>query len=122
TVKALADAGARIMAVSDVSGALYQPEGLDILRVLEHTRRHPRGLLEGYAGEEAEVIDNATLLTLDCDVLIPAALEGQIHGGNAAAIQAPIIVEGANGPTTDEAGQILHDRGIQVVPDILANA
>lgn len=122
TVKALADAGARIVAVSDVSGALYQPEGLDILRVLEHTRRHPRGLLEGYAGEEAEVIDNATLLTLDCDVLIPAALEGQIHGGNAAAIQAPIIVEGANGPTTDEAGQILHDRGIQVVPDILANA
>src|SRR5690606_28578840 len=86
------------------------------------TRNHPRGLLEGYPGEDAEPIGAAELLTVDCDVVIPAALEGQITTANAGDIRAPIIVEAANGPTTGEADRILEDRGITVVPDILANA
>lgn len=122
TVRFLAEAGCNIIAISDVSGALYNPEGLDLQRIENHVRQHPRGLLEGYAGDDAEWIDNATLLSLECDVLIPAALEGQLHGGNAGDVRARVVVEAANGPTTGEADQILNERGIVVVPDILANA
>ncbi|MDI3340041.1 MAG: Glu/Leu/Phe/Val dehydrogenase [Sphaerobacter sp.] len=122
TVRTLAEAGCRIVAISDVSGGLYNPHGLDIARIITHTRNHPRGLLEGYPGEDADPIGPAELLTVDCDVVIPAALEGQITEANAGAITAQIIVEGANGPTTAEADRILADRGITVVPDILANA
>lgn len=122
TVRTLAEAGCKIVAISDVSCALHNPQGLDLNRITEYTKHHPRGLLEGYPGEDAEVIDNAALLTLDCDVLIPAALEGQLTGDNAADIRARFIVEGANGPTTGAADQILSERGVVVVPDILANA
>lgn len=122
TVRTLAEAGCRIVAISDVTGGLYNPEGLDIPRIVAHTRNHPRGLLEGYPGEDAEHIGAAELLTVDCDVVIPAALEGQITTDNAGDIRAPIIVEAANGPTTGDADRILQDRGITVVPDILANA
>jgi len=115
--------GSTIVAVSDVSGAIYNPNGLDIPTLIEHVRRNPNRLLQGY-GRQGEVdhITNAELLTLDADVLIPAALQDQITADNANQIRAGVIVEGANGPTTFEADQILNDRGIQVVPDILANA
>jgi glutamate dehydrogenase (NAD(P)+) len=122
TVRFLGEAGCKIVAISDVSGGLYNPDGLDIARINEHVNNHPKRLLEGYVGEDAEPISNADILILNCDALIPAALEGQITGANADKIRARIIVEGANGPTTSDADPILASRGIVVVPDILANA
>jgi glutamate dehydrogenase (NAD(P)+) len=122
TVKSLSESGCKIIAISDVTGGLYNERGLDIPRINAHVAAHPQHLLEGYVGEDAEHISNDSILTLDCDVLIPAALEGQITEANAADIRARIIVEGANGPTTSEADVILKERGITVVPDILANA
>jgi len=122
TVRFLNEMGVRIIAISDVSGGLYNPEGLDIARINAHVANHPRHLLEGYPGEDAEQISNAEILTLNCDVLIPAALEGQLTIDNAHDIKARLIVEGANGPTTQEAAAILAERGIKAVPDILANA
>ena len=114
--------GSKIAAVSDVSGGLYRPGGLDISSINEHVTRHPKGLLEGYDAPGVEEIDNDELLTSDVDVLIPAALEHQIRADNAPDIRAKMIVEGANGPTTREADEILSDRGVIVVPDVLANA
>lgn len=122
TVRFLRDFNVRIIAISDVSGGLFNPEGLDIDRIDAHVASHPKRLLEGYAGDDAKSIPNSEILTLDCDVLIPAALEGQITGANAADIKARLIVEGANGPTTSDADVILAERGIKAVPDILANA
>lgn len=121
-VRFLVEAGCRIVAISDVSGGLYNPDGLDIPRINEHLDRHPKRLLEGYIGDDAEPISNADILLLDCDALIPAALEGQITGLNATCVRARIIVEGANGPTTSEADVMLASRGVLVVPDIFANA
>jgi len=114
--------GCRILAVSDISGGLYDPRGLDIADINRHVAAHPRRLLEGYEASGVEKIGNDELLTSDVDVLIPAALEHQIRVDNARDIQAQMIVEGANGPTTREADDILHERGVTVVPDILANA
>ena len=114
--------GCQIVAVSDVSGGLYNPQGLDISSINQHVTAHPRGLLEGYEGPGVERINNEELLVAEADVLIPAALEHQIRADNAPYIRAKMIVEGANGPTTREADEILQDRGIIVVPDILANA
>jgi glutamate dehydrogenase (NAD(P)+) len=122
TVRFLEEAGCKIVAISDVSGGLYNPDGLDIARINEHVNSHPKRLLEGYIGEDAEAISNADILILNCDALIPAALEGQITSANADKIRARVIVEGANGPTTSDADPILASRGIVVVPDILANA
>jgi len=122
TVRFLNEFGVKVIAISDVSGGLYNPDGLDIARINAHVANHPKRLLEGYPGEDAEVISNAEILTLDCDVLIPAALEGQITVDNAADVRARLIVEGANGPTTGDADAILDARGVKVVPDILANA
>ena len=114
--------GCRIVAVSDISGGLYHPHGLDIAGLNQHVATHPDHLLEGYAGAGVAKISNDELLTSDVDVLIPAALEHQIRADNAHRVRARMIVEGANGPTTPEADEILNDRGIIVVPDILANA
>jgi glutamate dehydrogenase (NAD(P)+) len=114
--------GCQVVAVSDISGGLYHPQGLDICGINEHVINHPRGLLEGYDAPDVERISNDDLLTSDVDVLIPAALEHQIRGDNAPDIRARMIVEGANGPTTREADDILNDRGVVIVPDILANA
>jgi glutamate dehydrogenase (NAD(P)+) len=111
-------AGAQVVAVSDVGGAVYDPRGLDVPRLTAYYRE--TGQVRGYPGTRA--LDNAELLRLDADVLLPAALEGQITRDNAAEIPARIIVEGANGPTTPEADEILARRGVLVVPDILANA
>ncbi len=115
--------GCTIIAISDVSDALYNPNGLDLAAINSYVARSPGRLLKGY-GQNGDVqhITNAELLTLDCDVLIPAAIENQITDKNASQIKASIIVEGANGPTTFEADAILRERGIYVVPDILANA
>jgi glutamate dehydrogenase (NAD(P)+) len=122
TVQPLYEAGCKIVAISDVSGGLYNPNGLDIPRINAHVQAHPSRLLAGYPGEDAEPVSNAEILTLEAEVLVPAALEGQITSANAWDIHARIIVEGANGPTTSEADDILAERGITVVPDILANA
>jgi glutamate dehydrogenase (NAD(P)+) len=114
--------GCKIVAVSDVSGGLYNPHGLDIESIEQHVASHPRCLLEGYAKGAGEKITNEELLECDVDVLIPAALEHQIRRDNAPRIRARYIIEGANGPTTPEADEILNERGIIVVPDVLANA
>jgi glutamate dehydrogenase/leucine dehydrogenase len=114
--------GCKIVAVSDVSGGVYKPDGLDIANVNWHVANHPRHLLEGYEGRGISQITNEELLTLDVDVLIPAALEHQFHAGNAHQVRAKMIVEGANGPTTPEADEILEAKNVIVVPDILANA
>ena len=110
--------GFNVVAVSDITGGIHNPNGLDIPNVLEHMRK--TGGLSGFPG--ADALTNAELLTVDCDVLIPAAMENQITEENAHKVRASLIVEGANGPTTPEADDILNDRGITVVPDILANA
>jgi glutamate dehydrogenase (NAD(P)+) len=110
--------GMRIVAVSDKSGGIYNPKGLKIRDVLQHTRQ--RRFLSDY--KDAEHIGNEDLLTIDCDVLVPAALENVITSHNAAAVKARIICEGANGPTTAGADKILEENGVFVIPDILSNA
>lgn len=114
----LSEAGAKIVAVSDVGGGLYRASGLDISTLLLYRSEH--GVIAGFPG--AEPLTNGELLTLRCDVLIPAALEGQLHEGNADRVRARLIVEGANGPTTAEGDEIFRSRGIPVVPDIMANS
>jgi len=114
--------GCKIIAVSDISGGLYCLHGLDIPDVSRHVAVHPQRVLEGYGAPGVTSVSNQELLTCDVDLLIPAALENQICAGNAPYIQAKMIVEAANGPTTPEADEILNERGIVVVPDILANA
>src|SRR5947209_242759 len=114
----LHEAGARVVAVSDVSGAIHNPGGLDLPRLLAYHRE--TGQLRGFPGTQP--LENTALLRLPVDVLLPAAMEQQITRDNAAEIEAPIIVEGANGPTTPEADEILARRGALLVPDILANA
>lgn len=111
-------AGCNVVAVSDSSGGIYNAKGLDPDAVGRH--KDATGSVVGYAG--AETLDNAEMLELDCDILVPAALEGQIHEGNANRIRARLLVELANGPTTREADPILQERGCFVIPDILANS
>lgn len=110
--------GFTIVGVSDIEGGLYDANGLDIPALIEYVRVN--GGLRGYT--HGEIVSNAELLIQPCDVLIPAAMEGMIHAGNAQLIQARFIVEGANGPTTPDADDILNDRGVYIVPDILANS
>ena len=114
----LHDKGATVVAVSDISGGVYSASGLDVPELHAYVALH--GSLEGYDGGER--ITNEELLELLCDVLIVAAREDQITGENAGRVHAKLVVEGANGPTTIEADAILRERGIPVVPDILANA
>ena len=113
-----AEAGAKVEAVSDGSGGVHRSGGLDTARLLEHVRRG--GSVAGFDG--GDPIDNDALLTLDVDVLVPAAVEGVLTHANAPSVKARWVVEGANGPTTPRADAILADRGVVVVPDILANA
>jgi glutamate dehydrogenase (NAD(P)+) len=114
----LADEGVSVVAVSDVYGAILDPAGLDIAAVERHVDE--TGSVVGFPG--AEAIDGADVLTADVDLLVPAAVEGVVHAGNAADIRARVVVEGANGPLTADADRILEQRGVLVVPDILANA
>ena len=114
----LDDAGVSVRAVSDIDGAIYNKDGLDVFALCDHVDR--TGSVVGFEGSEP--LDPALLLTLDVDLLVPAALEGVITSANAHEIRARIVVEGANGPTTKEADAILTDRGVLMVPDILANS
>jgi glutamate dehydrogenase (NAD(P)+) len=114
----LHDLGALVVAVSDSRGGIYSPGGLDPTAVLRY--KGETGSVVGFP--EADHLNNAELLELPCDILIPAALESQITSANASRIRARIVAEAANGPTTPEADTILYDRGILVLPDILANA
>jgi len=119
SAKLLEEQGLKILAISDVSGAYYHANGLNIAEALAY-RDNNKGTLEGYKG--GEKISNAQLLELAVDVLVPAAMEDQITIENADNIKAKLIVEGANGPTSSKADKILNNKGIMVVPDILANA
>jgi glutamate dehydrogenase (NAD(P)+) len=114
----LADQGASIVGVSDSSGGIYKPDGLDVAAAVEHKRTNRS--FDGFEG--AEAITNEELLILDCDVLAPCALEQVVTGDNADKVKARIVAEGANGPVTPEADQILDERGVLVLPDVLANA
>ncbi len=114
----LADEGVRVIAVSDSRGGIHNPYGLDVPAAIAYKAEH--GVLEGFPG--ADAITNEELIEIDCDVLTPCALEQVITVENASRVRAKIICEGANGPTTPAADQILEDRGILVLPDVLANA
>ncbi len=110
--------GAKVIAVSDSSGGIYNPGGLSMKAV--HAYKAETGSLRGFP--DAEAVSGEELLELDCEILIPSALENSITEDNAPRIKAKLIAEGANGPTTPEADLILHDRGIALLPDIYANA
>ncbi|MFN2613271.1 MAG: Glu/Leu/Phe/Val dehydrogenase, partial [Actinomycetota bacterium] len=112
------DAGFNVVAVSDYKGGVYNPQGLNPSAMMRY--KNEAGTIAGFP--TADAISNEELLELECDVLVPAALEDQINAQNAPKVKATIIVEGANGPTQPEADHILADRGIYLVPDILANA
>ena len=114
----LAHAGATIVAIADAKGGVYNQSGLDVTALLDYARQHKT--VDNFPGGAS--ITNEALFALDVDVLIPAALENQITVDNADAIRAKILIEAANGPTTPEAHRMLHERGVFVVPDILANS
>ena len=114
----LHEAGYKVVAISDVHGGIYDPKGLDIPGALNHLKS-TRSFLD-YQG--VQKLSNSELLELDCDVLVPAATENQITSQNADRIRCKVLAEGANGPTTAGADEILHQKGIFVIPDILANA
>jgi glutamate dehydrogenase (NAD(P)+) len=107
-----------VVGLSDTHGAIYNWDGIDVQQVLSYVQDHRS--LAGMPNTEA--VDGKELLELPCDILIPAAIEGQLTSANANRVQAKLIVEAANGPTTTEADAIFRDRGIAVIPDILANA
>jgi glutamate dehydrogenase (NAD(P)+) len=117
--KIAADLGAVVVGVSDARGAIYNEKGLPIRELYERYSGKDGGIAEY---KDCTKISNEELLALPCDILVPAAIAAQIQGYNADQIKAKLIVEGANGPTTPEADRILNDKGIHVVPDILANA
>jgi len=110
--------GYKVVAISDVHGGIYSPDGIDIPAALEHLQRTRS--LEDYNGVER--VTNQELLELDCEVLLPAATENQITSRNADRVKCKVLAEGANGPTTAAADHILHEKGVFVIPDILANA
>ncbi len=118
SARLLREMGANIVAVSDVTGGVHDPDGLNVTELLDHVAE--TGGVADFEG--ANGIDNEELLTLDVDALVPAALENVIDEDNADEIRADVIVEGANGPTTVEADRVLEKKDVHVVPDILANA
>jgi glutamate dehydrogenase (NAD(P)+) len=114
----LAENGAKVLAITDWKGGVYHENGLDVAMLSAYVRQHKT--VSGFPG--AQPLTNEELFKLDVDVLIPAALENQITMENAPAILAKVVIEGANGPTTPDAHRHLHERGVMVVPDILANS
>lgn len=118
TAKLVEEYGFRVIAVSGVRGGLYNSRGLDVQRLLDHQKEY--GTVVGFRGGEA--ITNSEMLELDCDVLVPAAIGNVITGDNAPRVKAQLVLEAANHPLTPEADDILGDRGITVLPDILVNA
>ncbi|MCD6451299.1 MAG: Glu/Leu/Phe/Val dehydrogenase [Acidobacteria bacterium] len=117
----LAEAGCKVVGISDVSAAFYNPNGLDLSAVNDYLAKSEEKLLKGFQGE-ADSISNPELLLLDVDVLVLAAIENQITEENADKVKAKFIIEGANAPVTPKASDILRDKGVIVVPDILANS
>ena len=111
--------GLRVVAISDSSGGIHRDGGVDIYAAMHH--REPGARLDSFFGG-GDHITNAELLELDVDVLVPAAVESQVHSGNASRVRARVIAEGANAPLTPEADRELADRGVVIIPDILANA
>jgi len=116
--KLFVEAGAKVVAVQDHTGSIHNAQGLDVAALLAYVRQH--GGVGGFPG--AEAVQAHEFWGLPCDILIPAALEGQLTQDNAHRVQAKMVIEGANGPTTPEADDILHDKGVLVVPDVIANA
>src|SRR5262249_47570400 len=110
--------GAKMVGVSDVTGAVHSAGGIDADDLTKHLAEG--GKLDEFEGVES--IDPPELLSVDCDVLIPAALGGMIHQGNADTVAAKMVIEGANSPTTPAADEILQEKGVQVIPDVMANA
>ena len=118
TAAIAAEAGAKVVAVSDVGGGTYNPDGLDLAELSRHSKEAVS--VAGFSG--GTEVSNTDLLELECDILIPAAIHGVINTKNAEGIKAKLVVEAANGPTTPAADEMLHDRGVVVAPDILANS
>jgi glutamate dehydrogenase (NAD(P)+) len=116
----LSSVGCKIIAISDSEGAIHSDRGLNINKLISWKQK--RKSLKDYTGSNIKVITNDELLSTECDILIPAATENQIFSGNADKINCKIILEGANSPTTSQADKILNEKGITVIPDILANA
>ena len=116
--KLFAEAGARVVAVQDHGGTIFNGAGFDVPALLKHVAA--KGTVAGFAG--GEVIANENFWDVDCEILIPAALEGQLTAARANRVKAKLVIEGANGPTTPEADDILQERGVLVLPDVIANA
>jgi glutamate dehydrogenase (NAD(P)+) len=114
--------GCKIVAISDISGGYYNPDGLSVKDMFSYIASSPNKTLEGYSEKGLTTISNEELLSLKVDVLIPAAMENQLTAQTAPTVNAKLIVEAANGPTTPTADRILEEKGINVIPDILANA
>ena len=117
--------GFKVVGATDVGGGVFNPRGLDVPALLAHVKNSPHKQIKGFGGGEyveGHDVANARLLALPVDILAPCALENQITAENAGAVKAKIIVEGANGPTSPEADEILAKAGVTIVPDILANA
>ncbi len=112
------DLGCKVVAISDSGGGVYNPNGLDVHAVTDH--KLETGRVSG--AKNADAITNEELIEIDCDILAPSAIQDVVHGDNASAVKAKVVVEAANHPVTPEADAILNDRGIHVLPDILANA
>lgn len=113
------EAGAIIVGIAEYEGGVYSEKGIDVVKLLEH--RKNSGSILGFAGAK-DIANSGEVLEMPCDILIPAALENQVNAGNAARIQAKIIGEGANGPLTPEADEILNAKGVRIVPDMFLNA
>jgi glutamate dehydrogenase (NAD(P)+) len=118
SAKLLHERGCKIVGISDIHGGIYNENGLDIEALLKHVKEHK--FIEGY--KNGQQMDNKSILEMPCDILIPAAIADQITAANASRIHAKLIVEGANGPTAPEADRFLEQKGVTVIPDILANA
>jgi glutamate dehydrogenase (NAD(P)+) len=116
--KLFEERGCKVVGISDVTGAYYNEGGINVFGAMEHTSKF--GTLEGFKGGDR--ITNTELLTSPCDVLVPAALEKVFTAEIASKVQAKLLVEGANGPTTPEADRIFREKGLVVIPDIMANA
>jgi glutamate dehydrogenase/leucine dehydrogenase len=118
----MVEAGAKIVGIADVTGGYYAPGGIDVEKAFEHVTNHPKRLLDGYTQPGVERMSAEDILLVDADVLSPCALEGAVNAKNADKIKARYIVEGANGPVTPDADEILTGKGVKIVPDFLANS
>jgi glutamate dehydrogenase (NAD(P)+) len=122
TALTMVEAGAKVVAISDVTGTYYSPQGIDVKKAFDHVTQHPKKLLEGFTCDGCEKKGLSDVLFVDCDILFPCALEGAINDKTANQVKAKYIVEGANGPVTPEGDAILDGKEILVVPDFLANS